>query len=880
VFALLRAGMVSPRIGIASLLMGIASPLMGIASPLMGLALVAAVPARAEEAAEAPARPELATPPRLRQDVPPDLPPGTVFPAPEVTVVLQIDVSADGSVERVALLEGAGEPFDGAAMAAAQRYVFDPARLTTGAPVPVTITYRLKITPPAPAPAPPPVRFSGLLLERGTRQPLAGVPVAAQAGEKALASTTSGPDGRFSLEVPASEFAIVVAAPDHQRLEARVEAKPGEEREETFYVEGVPSAYVAVVRGERVRREITKQVIPAEEVAQVAGTQGDTLKAVLNMPGAARASFESGALVLRGSSPQDSAAFVEGIQIPLVYHFGGLRSTFAPRFLDSIEFVPGNFGADYGRLTGGVVNVRVRDPDSRMIRGEADFNLYDAGVALEGPVSKHWSIGGAFRRSWIDVVLPLFIPSDSSVSFSTLPRFYDYQFLATWKPDEKDKVRILFFGSQDKLVAFLKRPASDPSITGDLYARIAYHELQATYSHVFSPTFRQESWVALGLQDTDFNVGAGLFFKLGLKRIDARSAWTWQALPGVEARVGLDLQDAFFDLSADVPQPPKEGEPATPISTRRRLGASETGNSFAPAAFAELRLTPREGLDILPALRVDRESAIARWSLDPRIAVRWSAASHTILKGAVGVYQQRPSADESDKNFGTPDLLFNRSLQYSVGIEQRIVLGVDLDVTGFYKDLDRRVVRNAAANVNPAAPRYTNEGTGRIYGVEALLRARFGERFFGWIAYTFQRSFRTDGPGEPERLFSFDQPHILTVLGTYKPNARWAYSARFRLVSGNPYTPATGSVYDAPADVYVPIYAAVNSARLGTFNALDLRVDRVWTFDRWRLSLYLDVQNVTNRENQEGVQYNFDYSQHTPLTGLPILPILGLKGEW
>ncbi len=853
-----------------------------LALPLVALALLAAAPAGAEEPEAAQAKPELATPPRLRQDVPPELPPGTVFPAPELTVVLQIDVAADGSVERVLLLEGAGEPFDGAAVAAAQKYVFDPARLTTGAPVPVTITYRLRITPPAPrpAPAPPPVRFSGLLLERGTRQPLAGVLVTAQAGGNALASTTSGLDGRFSLEVPAREFAIVVAAPDHQRLEARVEAKPGEEREETFYVEAVPSAYVAVVRGERVRREITKQVIPAEEVAQVAGTQGDTLKAVLNMPGAARASFESGALVLRGSSPQDSAAFVEGIQIPLVYHFGGLRSTFAPRFLDSIEFVPGNFAADYGRLTGGIVNVRVRDPASGAIRGEADFNLYDAGVALEGPVSDHWSVGGAFRRSWIDVVLPLFIPSDSSVSFSTLPRFYDYQFLATWKPDERDKVRILFFGSQDKLVAFLKRPANDPSITGDVAARIAYHELQASYGHVFSPAFRQESWVALGLQDTDFNVGSGLFFKLGLKRVDARTSWTWRALPGVEARAGLDLQDAFFDLSADVPQPPKEGQPATPISTQTRLGASETGNFLAPGAFAELRLTPREGLDVLPALRVDRNSAIGRWSLDPRVGARWSAAQHTVLKGAVGIYQQQPTADESDRNFGTPDLLFNRSFQYSAGVEQRIAPGVDLDLTAFYKDLDRRVVRNAAASVNPDAPRYTNEGTGRIYGVEALLRARFGERFFGWIAYTFQRSFRTDGPGQPERLFSFDQPHILTALGTYKPNARWAYGARFRLVSGNPYTPATSSVYDAAADVYVPIYAAVNSARLGTFNALDLRVDRIWTFDRWRLSLYLDVQNVFNRANQEGVQYNFDYSQRTQLTGLPILPILGLKGEW
>jgi TonB family protein len=836
-------------------------------------------PARA---AEAPAAPELASPPRLVRDVPPELPPGTAFPAPQVTVVLRIDVSATGAVERVALLQGAGEPFDGAAMSAAQRYAFEPGRLAGGEPVPVTITYRLTMTPPPPPPrpaAPPPVRLRGRLLERGTRQPLAGVQVSARRGEEALASAVTGADGRFALEVSLPDFTLVAAVPDHERLAARVDARPGEEREETFYIQPLPSAYSAVVRGERVRREITKQVIPAEEVAQVAGSQGDTLKAVLNMPGAARPALGGGALVLRGSSPLDSAAFVDGLEIPLLYHFGGLRSSFAPRFLDAIEFVPGNFAADYGRLTGGIVNARVRDPARDMLRGEADFNLYDAGVALEGPVSKNWSVGGAFRRSWIDAILPLVLSSDS-FSFTTAPRFYDYQFLATWEPDDRDKVRILFFGSQDRLIALLKRPASDPSVSGDLRFRIAYHELQASWSRTFSPRLRHESWVSVGMQETDTGIGSGLFVNLGLKTLAARSTFTWQALSFAEARAGLDLQHAFFDLSADVPQPPKEGEPPTPISTRQKLGAAERGNLFLPGAFVELRLSPHPSLDILPSLRADWHSGIRRVSLDPRLSARWSASPGTVLKAAAGLYQQPPAPDESDRFFGTPALAYQRSWQYSVGVEQRVRHGVDLDVTAFYKDLTQRVVRNAAADVDPSAPRYTNQGTGRIYGVEALLRARFGERFFGWIAYTFQRSFRTDGPGERERTFSFDQPHILTALGTYRPNARWALGARFRLVSGNPYTPVAGSIYDARDDVYVPLYGAVNSGRLGTFYALDLRVDRIWTFERWRLSAYLDVQNVTNHDNQEGWQYSFDYRQRTPLTGLPILPILGLKAEW
>jgi hypothetical protein len=87
-------------------------------------------------------------------------------------------------------------------------------------------------------------------------------------------------------------------------------------------------------------------------------------------------------------------------------------------------------------------------------------------------------------------------------------------------------------------------------------------------------------------------------------------------------------------------------------------------------------------------------------------------------------------------------------------------------------------------------------------------------------------------------------------------------------------------VVDANSGAYVPLYGAVNSERLPPFNQLDLRVDRTWTYQTWKLGLYLDVQNVYNRGNVEGYSYSYDYSQRSPLTGLPILPILGLNAEW
>ena len=66
----------------------------------------------------------------------------------------------------------------------------------------------------------------------------------------------------------------------------------------------------------------------------------------------------------------------------------------------------------------------------------------------------------------------------------------------------------------------------------------------------------------------------------------------------------------------------------------------------------------------------------------------------------------------------------------------------------------------------------------------------------------------------------------------------------------------------------------------GASAQLDVRIDKVWVFDNWSLDLYLDIQNVTNTRSTEGTQYNYNYSQSAQFEGLPIVPILGVKGSW
>jgi hypothetical protein len=87
-------------------------------------------------------------------------------------------------------------------------------------------------------------------------------------------------------------------------------------------------------------------------------------------------------------------------------------------------------------------------------------------------------------------------------------------------------------------------------------------------------------------------------------------------------------------------------------------------------------------------------------------------------------------------------------------------------------------------------------------------------------------------------------------------------------------------VLQAGAGVYACRSGPLLSERMPAFNQLDLRVDKTWKFDAWQLTAYLDVHNVYNRQNPEAVLYNYNFTDTRYQAGLPIIPSVGLKGEF
>jgi len=212
-------------------------------------------------------------------------------------------------------------------------------------------------------------------------------------------------------------------------------------------------------------------------------------------------------------------------------------------------------------------------------------------------------------------------------------------------------------------------------------------------------------------------------------------------------------------------------------------------------------------------------------------------------------------------------------------VEQEIADGLEVSFEGFYKRLSDLIVARADESQLIGA-RFENSGSGRIYGAETLLRFKPERSWLsGFIAYTLSRSERRNSEGDPFTTFEWDQTHILSMVGSADLGAGWTLGARLRFVTGTPFTPNTGSLLDLDAGAYAPTSGEQYSERMPDFHQLDLRIEKEWDFEAWKLAAYLEARNAYNHRSVEGVSYNYDYSERKDVEGLPILPVIGIRGE-
>lgn len=728
--------------------------------------------------------------------------------------------------------------------------------------------------------------LSGKLLERGTKIPLAEVNIFILPA-KLKATTDAKGDFSFS-QVPAGELQLVVTQTGYQRLEKTIKLDSDISAINLFLEKETYSAFETTIVDQKQKRDQSVKTLKQEQFLTLPGAGGDPVKAVQNLPGVNRVSGFSSQVVIQGSAPQDTRYVLDGHEIPIVFHFGGLTSVVMPEAVEQVDYLSAGYGSEYSRALGGVIALKTREPEVKD-RDKKGFFFVDnlkSGALMEGKINDHSSYLISGRYSYVGLFLKQALKDNESLNLTAAPEFSDFTFIYKNKLSEIDDFRMNFVASRDTLGFVLKEPIkTDPSVRGQFKNETNFVRLIPQWTRRWDSERTSRLSMAVGRDNIMVDIGSN-YFDLKSLSTSVRGEWEQKLSPNWMSQWGFDNQYSQTKVDLKLPVFSSSGGVSNPISSSQVRDASISARNSNIGLFWRNEWTPENSFTtVIPSLRLDQFGYTKEKLVSPRLALKYQWSPSLLLKTAGGLYYQPPQPQEVSKEYGNPEVKSPSATHATFGFEKDFkdgsTQGFNFGANYFRRDFRNLVVSSSKYIVRDGVSQpevYNNQGGGRAQGIETQLKFDFAP-WNGWVSYTISESKRWE-PSKPEYSFQYDQTHNLNIVTGYDFANNWKFSGRYRYVTGNPFTPVTGGIYDSDNDVYIPVRGAIYSERQTAFQQLDLRADKKWILDTEVWSLYLDIQNVLNAKNPEQVRYSYDYSQKEEVLGLPILPALGIKGEF
>jgi len=654
-----------------------------------------------------------------------------------------------------------------------------------------------------------------------------------------------------------------------------IDLEPSSESLEEVTVRASPFA-------DKIESPVSLRRIGIDQIEKSAGANRDISKVIQSFPGVASSASFRNDIIVRGGGPSENKFFIDGIEIPTINHFstqgasGGPVGILNVDFIREVDFYSSAFPSARGNALSSVMEFKQMDGSKEGTDFKAVLGASEVALSASAPVSEKTSMFVSARRSYLQFLF-------SALDLPFLPTFTDFQFKTKTKINQKNEITFLGFGAIDQFR--LNKNAGD---TPENQYTLAYLPVNEQWNYTFGVNYKHyfgKSYLTVvasrnHLDNSSYKyqdnieVPENLTYDYASSEIENKFRTEINtAINKLTINAGVGLESANY--TNDTYRLLYENE--APVQD---YYSSEL-SFFKYAMFGSVGLPVwNDRVKLSLGLRMDANNYSSEMNnlldqISPRFSASVKLSQPLYFNFNVGRYYQLPAYTTMGYRNEEGDLLNKQNGLKYINADH-IVAGfayqpnnfTKITLEGFYKDYG-----NYPFSVNDSVSiaskggdfgvigdeEVTPTSDGRAYGFEIMARQTSAKGYSFIAAYTFVRSEFTNINGEfvPS---SWDSKHLFTATVNKSLKRNWDIGLKWRYLGGLPYTPvdveksSLKEAWDVQGREYLD-YGQFNEERLEAFHQLDLRIDKTYTFSKWSLGFYLDIQNLYNFKAKEPTKY-------------------------
>lgn len=722
--------------------------------------------------------------------------------------------------------------------------------------------------------------ISGYVKDAKTGESLIGSTVYCK---KLNLGTTTNVYGFYSITIPEGNYELVYSFIGFEPFTKTVEVKSNlsispEMTEETSQLNEVIVSSKKLDKNVRSAQMGVVKINPKEisAIPVVFGEQ-DVLKTIQLLPGV-RAGNEGGiGFHVRGGGADQNLILLDEAPVYNSGHLLGFFSVFNSDAINDFTLYKGNAPAKYGGRLSSVLDVSMKEGNSKKMKVAGGIGLISSRLSVEAPIIKDkcsFMISG--RRTYADLFLQF---SDKKALRNTSLYFYDLNAKANYKISDNDRIFISGYFGHDVFKMVQVNNSGMRMNFGNATA-------SARWNHVFRNK-KLFSNTTLIYSKYNYMVGVGTKnIASTIQDYNFKEDFSYFANPKNSMKFGFNLlhhtmkpgeitEEGTTNTTTYKDKIAMEG--GAYISHDTKLGdrvGVEYGVRYSMFSFlgpGKVFSYNKQG-EVTDSATYAKNKVIKNYGgIEPRITANVMLNESSSVKASYSrnrQYIHLVSNSTSTSNFdvwqpSTNNVKPEISDQYVLGFFKNFNSNqIESSVEAYYKDLQNQIEYRDGSNVlfsSNVESEYVY-GKGKAYGLECYVKKNSG-RLTGWMSYTLGRTERSFSQINKGKAFParYDRTHDFSIVAIYQLSERVSVSGSWVYYTGNAVTFPSGKYFIQ--GITTPLYSSRNAHRMPDYHRLDLGLTLEGKNNKkknykssWNFSIY----NAYARQNPHSINFMQD----------------------